>query len=89
MLTSISSDVISRLKTKFISLMKSGVGSLFLATLFTQSGAALVIPILTRIYKVESFGIWATVLGIAAPLSVLATLRLELALPLQASNLVN
>jgi len=62
-------------------------GSLAIAQV--ASGSALAkglgiaaIPILSRIYSPESFGVFSVILGLSATAIVLATLRLELAIPM-------
>ena len=68
-------------------LPKSGffksVGILVGGTAIAQGMGILAAPVLTRLYTPDDFGVFAVYTGICGIISVLATLRYELAIPLQ------
>jgi O-antigen/teichoic acid export membrane protein len=45
-------------------------------------------PLLTRIYEPETFGIFATLMGLASTLTVISSLSYEVAIPVPRSNIV-
>lgn len=57
-------------------------------TAFGQVLVVAVSPILTRLYSPNEFGIWATYTSILALLSVVASLRYEMAIPIPESDTV-
>ncbi|WP_436287643.1 lipopolysaccharide biosynthesis protein [Variovorax paradoxus] len=58
------------------------VGVLMGGTVFAQAITVLVLPLLTRLYRPEDFSILAVYAAVLAIISVVACLRLEIAIPL-------
>lgn len=59
------------------------VGIMMTGTAASQVIAALATPVLTRIYSPDDFGLYGSFISILTILAVLATLKYELALPLE------
>lgn len=71
-----------RLKQVFSGSFIRDVGKLMLGTLAGRVLSVAALPLLTRLYSPEDFALLATYLAIVSTISVVACLRLEIALPL-------
>lgn len=65
-----------------MSTYRRGALTLMGGTAFGQALGVLLIPVLARVYSPAEFGVYTVVMALAAPLTVIATLRFELAVPL-------
>lgn len=80
-------DFTARLNTKLHGKLASGsfahnVLMMFIGTAIGQLGGVLLSPVLTRIYSPEQFGVLGMYMAVISILSLIATLRYEIAIPL-------
>lgn len=69
-----------------MSIYRRGAMTLMGGTALGQALGVLMIPVLARVYSPAEFGVYTVVMALAAPLTTIATLRFELAVPLPRRN---